>query len=396
MSRSLEKASRAAAWEAFFDCGTGGPGRFAGFLGMECFFFWRMRIVFTIKSINLGGGSERSTATVANALAGRGHEVSIVSYTGRGGEPFFDIDPRISRYYLSPGRDRWPVLLRECRRIVLLRRLYARLRPDVIVVIGTTRAFVNVPATRGYRVVAKEYFSIDHRSQLTSSLSRRLTARHAQAIVALSEYDARVYRQRYGTKKAVVIPNPLTFAAPQPSPLQDKVVLGLGRMSYVKGFDLLLDAWSRVAHKDWELHLVGDGKMKKKLERMVRDRGIGGVRFFPATSDVEPHYRSASIFVLPSRSEAFGNVLLEAMSVGLPVVSFDCGAGPRDIILPGQTGVFVPPGDTESMAGELDRLMADPGRLRRMGNAARESIRRYDRGLIVSQWEDLLIKTSRE
>ena len=285
---------------------------------------------------------------------------------------------------------------RECRRIVLLRRLYARLRPDVIVVIGTTRAFVNVPATRGYRVVAKEYFSIDHRSQLTSSLSRRLTARHAQAIVALSEYDARVYRQRYGAKKAVVIPNPLTFAAPQPSPLQDKVVLGLGRMSYVKGFDLLLDAWSRVAHKDWELHLVGDGKMKKKLERMVRDRGIGGVRFFPATSDVEPHYRSASIFVLPSRSEAFGNVLLEAMSVGLPVVSFDCGAGPRDIILPGQTGVFVPPGDTASMAGELDRLMADPGRLRRMGNAARESIRRYDRGLIVSQWEDLLIKTSRE
>ena len=129
---------------------------------------------------------------------------------------------------------------------------------------------------------------------------------------------------------------------------------------------------------------------------MVRDRGIGGVRFFPATSDVEPHYRSASIFVLPSRSEAFGNVLLEAMSVGLPVVSFDCGAGPRDIILPGQTGVFVPPGDTASMAGELDRLMADPGRLRRMGNAARESIRRYDRGLIVSQWEDLLIKTSRE
>ena len=355
-----------------------------------------MRIVFTIKSINLGGGSERSAATVANALAGRGHEVSIVSYTGRGGEPFFDIDPRIDRYYLSPGRDRWPVLLRECRRIVLLRRLYARLRPDVIVVIGTTRAFVNVPATRGYRVVAKEYFSIDHRSQLTSSLSRRLTARHAQAIVALSEYDARVYRQRYGAKKAVVIPNPLTFAAPQPSPLQDKVVLGLGRMSYVKGFDLLLDAWSRVAHKDWELHLVGDGKMKKKLERMVRDRGIGGVRFFPATSDVEPHYRSASIFVLPSRSEAFGNVLLEAMSVGLPVVSFDCGAGPRDIILPGQTGVFVPPGDTESMAGELDRLMADPGRLRRMGNAARESIRRYDRGLIVSQWEDLLIKTSRE
>lgn len=355
-----------------------------------------MKIVFTIKSINLAGGSERSTVTVANALAGLGHNVSIVSYTGKGEQPFFDVDSRVSRYYLSPKHDRWPVLLREWRRIILLRRLYARLQPDVIMLVGTTRAFVNIPASKGYPIVAKEYFSINHRSQLTSALSRRLTAKYAQAIVTLSEYDAEVYRQKYGAKRAVVIHNPLTLTAPRPSLLQNKVVLGLGRMSYVKGFDLLLEAWRQVRHKDWELHLVGDGKMKKKLERMVRDKQIDGVRFFPATSDVEPHYRNASIFVLPSRSEAFGNVLLEAMSVGLPVVSFDCGAGPRDIIQSGLTGVFVSPGDTVSMAKEIDHLMEDSELLHRMGNAARERIGRYDKELIISQWEDLFTQVCRK
>lgn len=348
-----------------------------------------MKIVFTIKSVNLAGGSERSTVTIANALVARGHDVSIVSYTGKGVQPFFDIDSRIKLYYLSPKHDHWPVLARECRRIILLRRLYRHLMPDVIMLVGTTRAFVNVPSTKGYSVVAKEYFSVKHRSQITTELSRRLTAKHSDAVVTLSEYDAEVYKNKYGAKKALVIHNPPTLISPQPSSLQNKVVLGLGRMSYVKGFDLLLEAWAHVKHKDWELHLVGDGKMKPKLERMVSDRRIEGVRFFPATSDVEPYYRNAAIFALPSRSEAFGNVLLEAMSVGLPVVSFDCGAGPREIIEDGKTGVFVKSGDTVAMAQELDDLMDDNAGLKQMGMAARQSVKRYDRDAIALQWENL-------
>lgn len=349
-----------------------------------------MKIVFSIKSVNLAGGSERTTISVAEALAEQGHDVSIVSFTGKGAEPFFSIDNRIKRYYLSPKHDRWPVLLRECRRIILLRRLYAQLQPDVIVAIGATRAFVNIPASKGYPMVVYEYFSVNHRAQLTTALSRRLSAKYADTVITLSEYDAEVYRRKYGAKKAVAIPNPPTLTDPQPSTLQNRVVLGLGRITKVKGFDLLLDAWRQIGHTDWELHIVGNGRMKKKLMEKVKKQNINGVCFFPATSDVASVYRKASIFVLSSRSEGFGNVLVEAMSVGLPVVSFDCGAGPRDIIIPGVNGIFVPPGDTVSMAKELDSLMADTQRLQKMGNAARESVKRFDTKTIIAQWEKIL------
>ena len=353
-----------------------------------------MRIVFTIKSINLAGGSERSTVTIANALVKRGHDVSIVSYTGSDTQPFFSIDAPIRRYYLAPQHDRYPVLIREVRRIVRLRKLYAQLRPDVIVVIGTTRAFVNVPATKGYPVIAKEYFTVDHRSQLTSALSRRWTARHAQAILTLSDYDAEIYRQCYGAKKAVVIPNPLSLSAPQPSSLQNKVVLGLGRMSYVKGFDLLLKAWQQVQHTDWELHLVGDGNWRPKLQQMVANLHLRNVCFYPATADVELHYRNASLFVLPSRSEAFGNVLLEAMSVGLPVVAFDCGAGPKAIIQDKETGIIVPAEDTAAMAHALDELMDNPVRCKEMSEAALLRMKQYDIDTIMAQWETLLTEVT--
>lgn len=353
-----------------------------------------MKIVFTIKSINLAGGSERTTITVAEALVERGHDVSIVSFKGRGVEPFFNIDSRIKRYYLAPKRERWPVLFRECRRIILLRKLYARLQPDVIVAIGATRAFVNIPAAKGFPLVVNEYFSVNHRSQLTSALSRRLTAKYADAVITLSDYDAEVYRHKFGAEKAVAISNPPNLLNPAPSLLQNKVVLALGRITKVKGFDLLIDAWRQVEHTDWELHIVGDGKMKKQLMKMVEKQNIKGVRFFFATSNVAPVYREASIFVLSSRSEGFGNVLLEAMSVGLPVVSFDCGAGPRDVIIPDINGIFVPPGDTASMAKELDSLMSDPRRLLKMGNAARESVRRFDIESVISQWENLLKEVS--
>ncbi len=348
-----------------------------------------MKIVFTIKSINLAGGSERSTVTIANALAARGHEVAIVSYTGSDREPFFTIDNRIQRYYLSPQRDHYPVLVREVRRICKLRKLYKALQPDVIVVIGTTRAWVNVPATHGYKVVAKEYFSVHHRAQLTSWLSRKLTAKHADAIIALSEEDRRIYSQQFGAKRVEIIPNPLTFASVdiRSTTLTNKVVLGIGRITYVKGFDLLLDAWKQVKHTDWSLHLVGDGKMRKALEQRVAQEDIKNVQFFPATADVLPHYQDASIFVLPSRSEAFGNVLTEAMSVGVPTVSFDCGEGPREVVENGVTGVIVPPQDTQAMAQTLDILMDAPARLEAMSKASIQRAKRYDTDAIMQQWE---------
>lgn len=348
-----------------------------------------MKIVFTIKSVNLGGGSERSTISLANALVAQGDEVVIISFTGSNTKPFFGIDSRISLFYLAPQHDPYPVLVREARRIKRLRALYRHLKPDVIVVIGTTRAFVNIPSTRGYKVVHKEYFTVSHRSQLTSCFSRWLTARCSDAVVVLSDYDADVYRKRWNAECVRKIPNLLTFSQPAPSPLRSKVVVAVGRQTPVKGFDLLLDAWRQVKHTGWQLHIVGDGKEHKHLLALAEQYRLRNVVFCPATPDVLPFYQEASVFVLPSRSEAFGNVLTEAMSVGLPAVCFDCGAGVREILQEGVTGFLVPPKDTKAMAMALDKLMDDETLLHNMSAAALERVKMFRPDAIVGAWHQL-------
>ncbi len=348
-----------------------------------------MKIVFTIKSINLGGGSERSTISLANALVERGDEVVIISYTGSDTKPFFRIDSRISLIYLAPQHDPYPVLVREARRIKQLKRVYRQLQPDVIVVIGTTRAFVNIPATRGFKTVHKEYFTVTHRAQLTSNLSRRLTARNSDAVVVLSDYDAQVYSQQWHNVCVRKIPNLLTFNHPAPSALRNKTVIAIGRQTRVKGFDLLLDAWRQVKHTDWQLHIVGSGSEHKRLLALKEQYRLDNVVFTPATPNVLPYYQDASLFVLPSRSEAFGNVLTEAMSVGLPAVCFDCGAGIREILKDGETGLLIPAEDTQAMASALDQLMDNDALRHTMSTNALQQVKRFETETIVQEWHDL-------
>lgn len=240
--------------------------------------------------------------------------------------------------------------------------------------------------------MAKEYFSIKHCSQITSYISRRITARYTQGIVTLSKYDSAVYRDKYHANNVVTIANPRTLPHDVlPAELKNTTVLALGRLSYVKGFDLLLQAWEKVQHGEWDLHIVGSGKMEKQLHKYTADRHLQNVKFIPATSDVLPHYRNASVFVLPSRSEAFGNVVMEAMSVGLPVIGFDCGDGVKDLIIDRKTGIIVPPKDTDSMADALNYIINNPEKRKEMSLEALEHVKQYSDERIAGQWEQFLI-----
>ena len=193
-----------------------------------------------------------------------------------------------------------------------------------------------------------------------------------------------------------VIPDPIPMPMPlSVSCLHAKRVVTIGRYAYQKGYDLLLQAWAEVEKQylDWTLDIYGMGD-QTGYRQLMTDTGVDVYRCHlnGPVEDVTKVYQNSSIFVLSSRFEGFGLVLVEAMACGLPVVSFDCPAGPDEIITDGVDGILVPSGDVHVMAEKLMALMADEELRKRLGQQARRSAKRYDMKTIASQWTTLFEK----
>ena len=194
-----------------------------------------------------------------------------------------------------------------------------------------------------------------------------------------------------------VIPDPLAFNIGEVSPLTNKRVIAVGRYVYQKGFDLLLKAWSKIEnqHTDWELVVYGMGdrdSYEQIIDRLHIDRSR--CHLYGSTPDIKKEYLNSSLFVFSSRFEGFGMVLIEAMACGLPVVSFDCPCGPKDIVRHEEDGVLVPSGNTYSLANAMHKLMSDDILRKNMASVALTNVRRFQLDDIGKRWKDLFYSVS--
>jgi glycosyltransferase involved in cell wall biosynthesis len=219
--------------------------------------------------------------------------------------------------------------------------------------------------------------------------------RRLDALAVLTEED----RDDYGAALAgsdtrvVQIPNTIPPMDGGTASGEAKVIIAAGRLNTQKGFDRLIPAFARVArsHPDWQLRIYGRGPERPALQQLIVDHDLYGNAFLLGpTRRLGTAMAGASVFALSSRFEGFGLVIVEAMSKGLPVVSFDCPRGPGEIIRDGVDGLLVPEGDVEAFAEALMTLVEDEDRRRAMGAAALESARAYDIDAVAPHWERLL------
>ena len=196
--------------------------------------------------------------------------------------------------------------------------------------------------------------------------------------------------------KVVCIPNMLvTYPNQEPDKSHvHKCVISVGRYAYQKGYDLLLDSWRIVQkkHPDWTLHIYGshDGSVGdyERLKDQIQQYHITNVILHQSTNDVYSCYAKSDFYVMSSRYESFGLVLIEAMSCGLPVVSFDCKFGPQSIIKNGQTGVLVSPNDIKEMAMSICSMIENNESRQLMAVSARQESKNYTSEIIMPIWHE--------
>ena len=211
----------------------------------------------------------------------------------------------------------------------------------------------------------------------------------ADCIVTLTQEDKDFWKPY--TKRLEVIPNILTITPKRVIDYRTKRIIAAGRYVHQKGFDMLLEAWHLINKNvnDWHLYIYGN-ENRKPYQRIVDKYGMNdNTHLMGATKDIAEEFSKSSIFVLSSRFEGFGLVLAEAMSCGLPCISFDCPYGPRDIITDKEDGILVENGNIEALSKAIEQLMNDEDVRQSMGEKALINVARYDSSNIMNRWEEL-------
>lgn len=364
-----------------------------------------MKLLFYIDSLNGLNGVQRSIVARCNMLAARGHEVYILSNVNYDPSGFMvePVDARVSIIdYQSLTRHSTPLsnkLLKRCYvriiRLFALDRFLAHLKPDIIVTQSddSLRGFFLV-RHHGAKYVAEWATTIDY-NEVPYKYNRRLwlcwMSWHVDKYVFLVKHDLEIFP---GPKsKAIVIPTFVKTSETQ-SPLSNKVVISTGRLSPIKNYKMLVDAWVSVAasHPDWQLHIYGDGNLRPELEQQIATLGLTGkVVLKGMTNNVSSALLNASIFAFTTRGEGFSNSILEAVAHGLPIVITETSCA-HDLMDGYEIGYMVAQGDKSALASCINHLIEDEACRRRLGNLAYLRSLDFAREKIVLEHESLYRK----
>ncbi len=362
-----------------------------------------MKIAFVISTL-AAGGAERVAAILCNRWAEQGHSVSLITFENAAAPSHYALHPALKRIpldLLHTNSGEAMLAVRSAQRIRRLRLAIKQLEPDIVVSFMVEQNVLTIIATRGLGVpviVSERVHPGFHAIGRVRSLVRKLVYPRASAVVVQTAEIAHWFEQ-YMQLKCAIIANPIElerYASAKctgPSPEKRRLkAMAIGRLEPQKGFDILIQAFARVApeHPDWDLDIFGEGSERANLTRLIDQNGLNSrVRLAGTTDKVSDELIDADLFVHSSLYEGYPNVVAEALASNRCVLATDSPGGTAELLAHGKYGMLVPPGDAEAFAAGLDELMSDAGKRDRFSRQASDTVQSLSADLIADKWIDL-------
>lgn len=350
------------------------------------------------------GGAERVTANLANYWARKGWDITVVTLASRDLD-FYPLHPTVKRVALELAGDSKNALVglkQNLHRVLALRQVLRQIQPDIALGMMTGANVLLALAALGlsnlHTIGAERTYPPQVPLGYLWETLRCYTYRLLNAVTVLTSESEDWIKSNTYAQKVSMIPNAVVYPllAQEPRVNSDnterKRLLAVGRLSEEKRFNYLIETFANLAasYPHWDLVILGEGALRSDLEQQIRKLSLEKRIFLMGrVGNVGEWYESADLYVMSSRFEGFPNTLIEAMSYGLPAISFDCDTGPRDIIRHEIDGLLVPAGNIVALTAALDKLMGDKTLRLKLAERAIEVRERFSIEKITQLWEQL-------
>lgn len=382
-----------------------------------------MKITFLVYNIYGMGGTVRTVTNTANYLASRNYDVEIISVRRTSAKPMFDINSKIKITSLFDARrgklfgKNTPLYKKIIKRALLkIPSMFIDKNEDlyqmfnlfvdfkIILALKKIREGILITTIPSFNILSAKFVRNNvikigqehaHFAGHGEGLQNKIKKNYNKlnALTCLTDSEIQVYKNMLNENKINLykIENATTMPR-ETAKLENKVVIAAGRYVPVKGYDLLIPAFSKVIEKypDWKLKIFGAGIEEDNLrEQIFEEKAYNNIFLMPKTNNILVEMLNSSIYALSSRHESFGMVIIEAMSVGLPCVSFAC-EGPSEIIINNEDGVLVDEGNIDELANSLMDLIESKELRKKYGQNAKKNVERYSFNMVGHKWERVL------
>lgn len=369
-----------------------------------------MKIVYCIHSLFNSGGMERIITEKANALSEMGHQVIVVTADQQDRPLFFPLSEAVKHYDLGINYSENKSILsksltyffKKKKHKSSLSKLLYQIQPDITIstmgneflflykIKDKSKKVLEIHFSKGYRLMYNRSL-LWHLIDSYRSKQEEIKASYYDRFIVLTNEDKTHWKNLHNIE---VIPNFITLPLVKPRQEQTKknILIAVGRLAYQKGFDRLIAACALIKNElqDWEIHIYGNGELKSALQKQIESNDLANIiRIYPATNTIEKVYQNAKGFLCTSRFEGLPLVLIEAMSYGIPVISFTCSCGPRDIITDYQDGILVENGDIKSFSEAIKQFVEKEELRNKFSYAAKEKAKQFSKEHIMLKWNDL-------